>query len=110
MATAVINSVPEKIGIAPKAPELATWSSLIAVCGLHDRPKRKSKKGICSKNLTASKINENTMPIVVSIAIIEQKIRSFIFIPSTDCLALNLNEIFLSVKILPNKPKNKITK
>ena len=108
MAITVINSVPEKIGIAPKAPELATWSSLIAVCGLHDRPKRKSKKGICSKNRIASKINENTMPIVVSMAIVEQNIRSLIFTLSTDCLALNLDEIFLSVKLLPIKPKDKI--
>ena len=35
----------------------------------------------------------------------EQKIRSLMFVLSTDCLALNLNEIFLRVKILTDKPK-----
>ena len=40
----------------------------------------------------------------------EQKIRSLMFVFSTDCLALNLNEIFLRVKILTDKPKNKIVK
>ena len=41
---------------------------------------------------------------------LEQKIRSLIFVFSTDCLALKLNEIFLSVKILTIRPKNKMVK
>ena len=80
IATKVISNVPENIGIAPNAPWLATWSSLIAVWGLHARPNKKSKKGTFSKKRIASKINEKTIPIVVIIAITEQKIKMFIFV------------------------------
>jgi hypothetical protein len=42
IAIAVIKSVPTNSGTAPNAPELATWSDRIAVCGLHCVPNRNS--------------------------------------------------------------------
>ena len=82
----------------PKNPFNSSLPSLIAVWGLQDRPNKKSKKGISSKNLKASKIREKIIPIVVIIAIVEENINRFIFDFSTACLALNVVEIFFNEK------------
>ena len=108
IATSVTRSVPENTGTMPKDPSLATWSSLIAVCGLHVRPNKKSKKGIFSKKRIASKIKEKTIPIVAKIATIEQSINRFIFVFSTACLDLKVTETFFKENILAKSPNDRI--
>ena len=39
---APIRIVPQNRGIEPNAPDEPAWSARIAVCGLQDRPNRKS--------------------------------------------------------------------
>ena len=55
IASPEISSVPANNGTAPNAPDEPTWSARIAVCGLHDRPNRKSNDDTCWKNRNASK-------------------------------------------------------
>ena len=108
IAIRVIKSVPVKIGIAPNNPSLATWSSLIAVWGLHVMPSRKSNIGTFSKKRNASKINEKIIPIVVMIAIVEHKIRRLTFVFSTACLARNATEILRKEKVLNISPIRRV--
>ena len=61
IAINVMSKVPAKTETAPKAPLLAIWSSLIAICGLQDKPNKNSVIGTLSKNLIASNIKENTI-------------------------------------------------
>ena len=71
-----INNVPVNSGTAPNAPDAPTWSARIAVCGLHDRPNRKSSNDTCWKNRNASTNTDRKMPIVVRIATHEAAISS----------------------------------
>ena len=41
MATAVISKVPTNNGTKPNEPDAATWSTRIAICGLHSKPNKK---------------------------------------------------------------------
>ena len=69
-----IITVPASTGIAPKAPEEPTWSARMAICGLHSSPNRKSVTGTVWKKRMASYNTDNTMPMVVKMAIMEQAI------------------------------------
>ena len=75
MAMRVINNVPANSGTAPKAPELPTWSSRMAVCGLHSVPNRNSVNETRRKKRTASNRSESTMPMVIRTATVEHAIR-----------------------------------
>ena len=95
----VIKKVPVNTGIDPNAPELPTWSSLIAICGLQWNPNIKSKKDICLKNLKLSKNKDRIIPTVVKTATIEQINKKNLINFSTFCLAGNSILIFLWKKI-----------
>ena len=71
MAMNVINSVPANSGMAPKAPELPTWSSRIAVCGLHLVPNRNSVNETRRKKRMVSNRSDSTMPMVINTATVE---------------------------------------
>ena len=64
-----ISNVPANNGTAPKAPEDPTWSSRMAVCGLHFKPNKKSSGGTALKKRMASNTTERTIPTVVTMAI-----------------------------------------
>ena len=83
MAMAEIISVPAKTGTAPKAPEEPTWSSRMAIWGLHFKPNKNSVMEIFSKNRMASNRTDSRMPMVVKIAIVEQAIRIHLMMLST---------------------------
>ena len=68
---APMKTVPQNRGIEPNAPDDPAWSARIAVCGLHDRPKRKSPGGTNLKNRAISNSSDRTIPSVVKIAINE---------------------------------------
>ena len=83
IAMAEMSRVPAKRGTAPKAPEEPTWSSRIAVCGLHSSPNMKAEKGMWPKKRMASKSTESTMPMVVKIATSELMTRKAMTARST---------------------------
>ena len=83
MAMPDIRSVPTNTGTDPNAPEEPIWSARIAIWGLHFNPNRNSHTGIFWKNRMASYKTDRTMPIVVNMAMVEQKIRMTVVIFST---------------------------
>ena len=66
-----------------------TWSARIAVCGLHDKPNRKSSNDTCWKNRSASTNTDRKMPIVVKIATHDAAISRYSMARSTRLRARN---------------------
>ena len=97
--------VPANRGIAPNVPSLATWSDLIAVCGLQLKLKRNSVRGTLPKNRMVSNKSERTIPTVVIIAISEQTRRKILKTRSTEMRARNFGEIRLRANI--RQPRHK---
>ena len=58
MAINEISMVPTNSGTAPNEPDEPTWSSRIAVCGLHEVPNTNSKIDTDSKKRRASNSTE----------------------------------------------------